>query len=64
MDQVGAQGFPTFVLEANGTLRIVDIASYLGRPQDLQAWLRAHATLPEASAGAGSFGCDADSCVL
>lgn len=55
MDQVGAQGFPTFALEANGTLQIVDIASYLGRPQELQAWLRANATSPQASAGAGGL---------
>jgi putative protein-disulfide isomerase len=58
MDQIGAHGFPTFVLEAKGALRIVDIASHLGRPQSLQAWLRAQTTLPEVDAGAGAFGCE------
>ena len=64
MDQVGAHGFPTFALEAKGSIRIVDIAGYLGHPQNLQAWLRANTTLPEASAGAGAFGCDADHCAV
>jgi putative protein-disulfide isomerase len=56
MDQIGAHGFPAFVLEAKSTLRIVDVASHLGRPQSLQAWLRAQTTLPEADRGAGAFG--------
>jgi len=64
MDQVGAQGFPTFALEAKGIIRIVDIASHLGRPHDLQAWLRANAASPEASTGAGAFGCGADRCAI
>lgn len=64
MDQVGAHAFPTFALEAKGIIRIVDIASHLGHPEKLQAWLRANTTLPEASAGAGAFGCNADSCAL
>jgi putative protein-disulfide isomerase len=64
MDRVGAQGFPTFALEDNGTLRIVDLANYLGHPKKLQAWLRARTTSPEASAGAGTFGCDVDRSAL
>lgn len=39
MAQMGAGGFPTLVLEANGSRRLVDIASYLGRPKDLKDWL-------------------------
>lgn len=62
MEQVGAQGFPTFALETKGTFRIVDIASHLGHPQKLQTWLRANVTSPEAGTGAGGFGCDVDRC--
>lgn len=64
MHQIAAHGFPSFALEAKGTIQIVDLANYLGRPQELQAWLRANATSPGASAGAGAFGCDADSCAI
>lgn len=64
MDQVGAQGFPSFALEDNGTLRIVDITGYLGNPQDLPAWLRAQTTLPEGSRDTDAFGCGVDRCAL
>ncbi|MEO7100384.1 MAG: DsbA family protein [Luteolibacter sp.] len=64
MEQIGAHGFPTFALEENGTIRIVDIASYMGQPQNLQAWLRDNTTLPEASAATGPIGCDADRCAV
>lgn len=39
MAQVGASGFPTLVLETNGSRTPVDIAAYRGRHQDLKAWL-------------------------
>lgn len=44
MAQVGAQGFPTFVLETSEGFQIVDFAGYLGRPQDFQDWLRSQAS--------------------
>ena len=31
LHKVGGQGFPTFVLESDGGLRVLDHASYLGR---------------------------------
>ncbi len=40
MAQVGATGFPSLVLETEGGLQSVDVSSYLGRPDDFQAWLR------------------------
>ena len=43
MNQIGADGFPAFALESKGTFRSVDFASHLGHPENLQAWLRAHA---------------------
>jgi putative protein-disulfide isomerase len=58
MEQIGAHGFPTFVVQAKSTFRVVDIASHFGHPESLQAWLRAQTTLPEANAGAGAFGCE------
>lgn len=36
MAEVGAQGFPSFVLETAGALQIIDIACYLGHPQAFQ----------------------------
>lgn len=49
MAQVGAQGFPTFVLETTEGLQIEDFTGYLGRPQDFRtgcAVRRAHLWLP------------------
>lgn len=40
MSQVGAGGFPSFVLETGGARRLLDLAAFLGRPEALQDWLR------------------------
>ncbi len=64
MEQIGAHGFPTLALEAKGSIRIVDLANYLGQPQNLQAWLRANVTSAAPSAGAGAPGCDARLCTV
>lgn len=63
MAQVGAQGFPTLVLETKGGLQIVDFAGYLGRPQDFQDWLRSQTSVSVVAAEADQFGCDANGCV-
>jgi putative protein-disulfide isomerase len=39
MARVGAQGFPTFVLEADGHFTPVDTASFLGKPGMFAQWL-------------------------
>jgi len=39
MSQVGARGFPSFVLESEGVRRPVDLARLMGRPQDVRGWL-------------------------
>lgn len=44
MEQLGADGFPSFALETAGNIRVMDIAGYLGHPEKLRAWLRANAT--------------------
>ncbi|ALT76294.1 DsbA family protein [Paucibacter sp. KCTC 42545] len=61
MAQVGAQGFPSMVLETEGGLQTVNVSSYLGRPQDFQAWLRSRTPSTQA---APAFGCDADGCAI
>ena len=64
MAQVGAQGFPTFVLETRQGMQIVDFAGYLGRPQVFQDWLRSLTGLPATSLTAEAFSCDANGCVV
>jgi len=64
MTEVGAQGFPSFVLEAGGVLNHVDVASYLGRPHDFQDWLRRQVDAPAAIPAADAFGCDANGCAI
>lgn len=64
MNRVGAKGFPTFALEARGTVQIVEINGYLGQPGNLQAWLRTISILPDQSGNAHPVGCDADHCIV
>lgn len=61
MAQVGAQGFPSMLLETEGGLQTVVVSSYLGRPQEFQAWLRSRSPSIQA---APAFGCDADGCAI
>jgi putative protein-disulfide isomerase len=39
LSRVGGRGFPTFVLELDGRLTVVDIGPYLGQPDAWRAWL-------------------------
>ena len=64
MAQVGAQGFPSFVLETGEGLQIVEFAGYLGRPQEFQAWLRSQTGSPVTSHAAKAFSCDANGCAI
>lgn len=64
MAQVGAQGFPSFVLETDEGVQSVDFAGYLGRPNDFQDWLRSQAGLPAISRITEVFSCDADGCAI
>lgn len=41
MAELGAGGFPTFVLEADGRREAIDIGPYLGQPEAFADWLRA-----------------------
>ncbi|WP_428825299.1 DsbA family protein [Azonexus sp. IMCC34842] len=64
MAEVGARGFPCFVLETDGILQGIDIGSYLGQPQAFQDWLRSQVRVP----GGGSTGdapvCDINGCAI
>lgn len=40
MSQVGADGFPSFVLESGGTRRLLDLSAFLECPEALPDWLR------------------------
>ncbi len=64
MAQVGAQGFPTFVLETREGLQIVDFAGYLGRSQDFRDWLRSQTGSPATFHTAEAFSCDANGCAI
>lgn len=64
MAQVGAQGFPTFVLETRQGLQIVDFAGYLGRPQDFQDWLRSQTGSAASFHTAEACGCGANGCAF
>jgi putative protein-disulfide isomerase len=63
MGRVGAQGFPTFVLETAEGLQSIDVSAYLGRPQAFQERLRQRAGLPAGSA-AQALSCSIDGCAL
>lgn len=64
MAQVGVQGFPSFVLETEGAFQPIDFATYLGKPQDFQAWLRSHTHSMITPAAVESFGCNTDGCAI
>ncbi|HSI48744.1 MAG TPA: hypothetical protein VLA61_10770 [Ideonella sp.] len=63
MAKVGAQGFPSFVLDIGGVMTSVDASRHLGRPQAFHDWLREQ-TPPTAISAGHRFGCDADGCAL
>ncbi len=66
MNRIGARGFPSFALEHDGRLTLLDTIAFLGRPQALQDWLRTKLPdeiAPPASAVA-ELGCGPDSCSI
>ena len=64
MDQVGAQGFPTFVLETGQGFQTVDFAGYLGRPQEFQDWLRGRIVSPAATHPTNALTCETHGCAI
>ena len=64
MAQVGARGFPSFVLETDGVLHSIDLAAYLGNPQAFQDWLRSRAEPSTSRGEAAAPACDINGCAL
>ena len=64
MAQVGAQGFPSFVLESSGVFQAAEFSSFLGRPQDFQDWLRGQTGSAAVTPATGPFACDANGCFI
>ncbi|WP_319243388.1 DsbA family protein [uncultured Propionivibrio sp.] len=65
MAEVGAQGFPTLLLQSDDGLQIVDFAAYLARPNDFGDWLRRQTEATPAMPSSGeSLRCDANGCVI
>jgi putative protein-disulfide isomerase len=64
MAQVGAQGFPSFILQTREGLQIVDFTAYLARPQDVQDGLRRLIRSPATSRTVQALGCNAKGCVI
>lgn len=64
MSTVGAQGFPSFVLETDGVLQTIDITGYLGHPEVFQVWLRSQTKLPASSTATGALACDINGCAI
>lgn len=64
MAQIGAQGFPSFVLESSGVFQAVEFSSFFGRPQDFQDWLRSRTNSAAVTPAKEAFACNAGSCAI
>lgn len=62
MGRVGAQGFPTLVLETEGRFLPVDFGAYLGRPEAFAQWLRSQVPDDQVQLDGAAFQCGPDSC--
>jgi len=61
---VGGQGFPTFALEGlPGQFTVLDMGSWLGRPQAWRQWLAELASPPK-TASAATLQCGPDGCTV
>lgn len=64
MAEVGARGFPGFVLETDGVLQGIDIGSYLGQPQAFQDWLRGQVWEAKGGNAGDAPVCDINGCAI
>jgi putative protein-disulfide isomerase len=64
MSAVSARGFPSFVLETDGILQILNVAGYLGQAQAFKDWLQSQTTQPANSVDSGAMACDANGCAI
>ena len=56
--KLGGQGFPTFALEQDGQLTLVDIGPWLGKPQAFAQWLSQSLAVKESSSAFQACGLD------
>jgi putative protein-disulfide isomerase len=64
MAQLGAQGFPTLVLQSGDEWQVVDVAAYLSRPDAFADWLRSRITAPATRPDGETFRCDDNGCAI
>jgi putative protein-disulfide isomerase len=66
MDHVGARGFPSFALELDGRVMLLDASAYLGRQAAFQEWLKAQlpSAVPAPESVPAQFGCGVDACSI
>ena len=64
LNRAGGRGFPTFVLEHNGTLERLDHTPYFGRPEAWQAALRSVAVIAPPPVSYMHTGCGPDGCAI
>jgi putative protein-disulfide isomerase len=62
--RVGGGGFPTFALEREGRLEIVDIGPHLGHSDTWNAWLCAYPPGATTSSTERAFDCSLDGCAI
>ncbi|QBK05371.1 DsbA family protein [Hylemonella gracilis] len=64
MRRMGAQGFPTLVLETEGRFLPMDLGSYLGRPEAFAQWLQSQVPNESAQLDGVAFQCGPESCEI
>jgi len=64
MSEIGTQGFPSFLLETDGVLQIIDIAEYFGHPQAFQDWLRSQSKRQASGTAVSALACDINGCAI
>ncbi|EYC51512.1 protein-disulfide isomerase [Hylemonella gracilis str. Niagara R] len=64
MGRVGAQGFPTLVLESEGRFVPIDLSSYLGRPEAFAQWLQSQIPNDHVQQEGAALQCGPDSCSM
>ena len=60
--RVGGEGFPTAVLEQSGQYQVIDLGSYLGKPEAFAAWLRQRDGVSAEHGGDSGPACGLDGC--
>ena len=60
----GGRGFPTFVIERNGTLARLDHTQFLGRPEAWQSALRSMTVITSSPTFAMEAGCGPNGCAI